>query len=380
MKYFPLVWAALWRKKVRTIFTFLSVVIAFVLFGILSGVSGGFAHVLDTARLDRLFTDPRFGTPLPLAYVDQIARVPGITVLAPRTGLVGYYKERKNGMGVVATDARFFAVRPEILASKKQIAAMTSLRTGAIIGSTVARQHGFKLGDKIPLISSLATKDGGTTWTFDVVAIVDDADHPDSSNWFVANYKYIDDRRVANPGTVDRILSRIKDPGQATQISRKIDALFANSPAPTRSGSEKSSTQSGLQSLGDINFFTHAIIGAVLFMLLFLTGNSMVQSVRERIPEFAVLKTIGFSDGGVLSLVLAEALLLCVLAGLTGLILVKAIMPLVAAHSSNIGQILLMPWSAFAQGFGFALATAFISALFPALEVRRLSVVDALRR
>ena len=380
MKYLPLVWAALWRRKVRTIFTFLSVVIAFILFGILSGVSGGFAHILDTARLDRLFTDPRFGTPLPLAYVDQIARIPGITVLAPRTGLVGYYKERKNGMGVVATDARFFAVRPEILASKKQIDAMTGLRTGAIIGSAVARKYGFKVGDKVPLISSLATKDGGTTWTFDIVAIVEDADNPNDSNWFIGNYKYVDDRRTANAGTTDRILSRIKDPGQATQVSRKIDALFANSPAPTRSGSEKSSAQSGLKSLGDIDFFTHAIIGAVLFMLLFLTGNSMMQSVRERIPEFAILKTIGFSDNGVLALVLAEALLLCLLAGLTGLVLVKAILPIVAAHSSNIGQILLMPWSAFVEGFAFALTTAFVSALFPALHVRRLSVVDALRR
>jgi putative ABC transport system permease protein len=379
MKYLPLVWAGLWRKKTRTILTFLSVVVAFILFGILAGVSGGFDHILATSRLDRLFADPRFGTPLPLTYQTQIQAVPGVKVVAPRMGMGGYYKDPKNRMGVIMTDARFFAVRPEIQAKQADIDAMVKDRQGAIVGTTLAKQYGWKVGDKIPLISNIATKDGSKAWTFDIIATVADANATDSE-WFIGNYRYLDDRRATGNGKSDRFLIIINDPQKATQVAQAIDNLFANSPFPTRSGSERANAESGLRSLGDINFFTHAVVGAVLFMLLFLTGNTMMQSVRERIPEFAVMKTVGFSDGAVLGLVLAEAVLLCLLAGVTGLVLVKAILPIVAAHSQNIAAILVLPWSSFGWGLFFALAMAGIAAYFPAVKVRRLSVVDALRR
>ncbi len=380
MKYLPLVWAGLWRKKTRTILTFLSVVVAFILFGILAGVSGGFDHILATSRLDRLFADPKFGTPVPLAYQTQIQAVSGVKIVAPRMGLGGYYKEPKNGMGVIMTDARFFAVRPEVLAKKADIDAMLGDRQGAIVGVSLAKQYGWKAGDKIPLISNIPTKDGSKVWTFDIIAVVDDANNPTQSFWFIGNYRYLDDRRAKGNGKSDRFLIIIKDPQRATQVAQAIDNLFLNSPYPTRSGSERTGAQANLRSLGDVNFFTHAVIGAVLFMLLFLTGNTMMQSVRERIPEFAVMKTVGFSDGAVLGLVLAEAVLLCLFAGLTGLLLVKAIMPLVAARSQNIASILLLPWSSFEFGLAAALVMAAIAAYFPAMKVRRLSVVDALRR
>jgi putative ABC transport system permease protein len=379
MKYLPLVWAGLWRKKTRTILTFLSVVVAFVLFGILSGVSGGFDHILATSRLDRLFADPKFGTPVPLAYQAQIQAVPGVKIVAPRMGMGGYYKDPKNRFGAIMTDARFFAVRPEIQARKSDIDAMVKDRQGAIVGTALARQYGWKVGDKIPIISNIPTKDGSTVWTFDIIATANDANQP-TSNWFIANYRYLDDRRAKGNGKSDRFLIIIDDPRKSTQVAQAIDAKFANSPFPTRSGSERASAESNLRSLGDINFFTRAVIGAVLFMLLFLTGNTMMQSVRERIPEFAVMKTVGFSDGAVLGLVLAETVLLCVLAGVTGLVLVKLVLPMVAAHSQNIAAILLMPWSSFAWGLFFALMMAGAAAFFPALKVRRLNVVDALRR
>jgi putative ABC transport system permease protein len=379
MKYWPLIWAGLGRRKLRTIATFLSVVVAFVLFGILSGVSGGFDHILSTSRLDRLFADSKFGQPMPITYQTQIAAIPGVKVVAPRTGLGGYYKDPKERMGVIMTDARFFQVRPEILAKKSDIDAMVKDRQGAIVGSATAKKYGWKVGDKIPLISNLPTKDGSKVWTFNITAIVDDANAPDS-NWFIGNYRYVDDRRASGNGKADRFLIIINDPAKSAKIAQTIDNLFLNSPFPTRSGSERANAEAGLRSLGDVNFFVHAVIGAVLFMLLFLTGNTMMQSVRERIPEFAVMKTLGFSDGAVLGLVLAESALLCLLAGITGLALVKAIMPVVAKHAQNIASILLMPWSSFAWGLAFALLMAAIAAFFPAQTVRRLPVVDALRR
>jgi putative ABC transport system permease protein len=378
MKYLPLVWAGLWRKPTRTIFTFLSIVVAFVLFGILSAIDGGLAHQLEVARLDRLLVDTRFGTNLPLAYLDQIARIPGVTVVAPRQILVGYYRDPKTPFGIIMTDRRFFSVRPELNATKEQIDTLLKTRTGALITVFSAKRFGWKVGDKVPVISNTIRKDGGHAWTFDIVGIIDDVDRPGKARYFISNYDYMDQERVTQKGTVDRIIVRIKDSARATQISRAIDRLFANSPAPTRTGSEKSERQSDIRSIGDIGFFTRAVVAAVLFMLLFLTGNTMMQSVRERVPEFAVLKTLGYSDNGVLALVLAESVVLCILAAVTGLIFARVGIPRIGDISPDMGQLLLMPWSALLTGLGFALAVSVISGGLPALRARRLSIIDSL--
>jgi putative ABC transport system permease protein len=378
MKYLPLVFAGLWRKPARTIFTFLSIVVAFILFGILAGLDSGFDHIRQVSRLDRLFVDPRFGGRIPLAYADQIARIPGVTVVAPRMGLPGYYQDKKESGGLIMSGSRFFAARTELTATKEQLAALDRNRTGAIITKFQAEKYGWKVGDRIPWISSVQTVDGGQTWTFEILAIVDDSDNPGVSAYFVGNYDYLDQRRVMDKGTVDRFLLRIKDPDQATQISRAIDRLFANSPQPTRTQSERNQAESSLASLGDVSFLTHTVIGAVLFMLLCVTGNTLMQSVRERTSEFGVLKTLGFSDGGVLALVVAEAMLLCGSAALAGLILINGLGPYYTKLLPGIAGLLLMTWPAFFEGLGFALFTALAASAFPAVRAGRLNIVDAL--
>jgi len=380
MKYLPLILAGLWRKPTRTIFTFLSIVVAFILFGILSAIDGGLAHQMETARLDRLFVDTKFGTNLPLTYLDRIAAVPGVTVVAPRQILVGYYQDPKTPFGIVMTDRRFFSVRPELDATKAQIDALLKTRTGALITVFSAKRFGWKVGQRVPIISNTVNKAGSHTWTFDIVGIIDDTDRPGKARYFISNYDYMDQDRVTQKGTVDRILVRIKEPNRATQISRAIDRMFANSAAPTRTASEKSARQSDIRSIGDIGFFTRAVVAAVLFMLLFLTGNTMMQSVRERLPEFAVLKTLGYSDGAVLALVLAESAILCLLAAIAGLVLAKFGIPHIGDISPDLGQLLLMPWSALLTGLGFALAVAFVAGMVPAWRAKRLSIIDALAR
>jgi len=377
MKYLPLVWAGLWRKRARTTFTLLSIMVAFILFGIFSGIDAGFAHALEVSRLDRLFVDERFGTPMPLSYAEEIARVPGVVLVAPRWGLEGYYQDPKNPMGVIATDERFFAMRPEITISKEQLRTLRQTRTGAVISVFLANKYGWKVGDKIPLQTSTVQADGNRAWTFDIVGIIDDVNNPGQNGWFIANYEYLDQGRITDKGTIDRYIIRIKDPSHAAQIGRQIDKLFANSAAPTRTGSEKSQAQSGLQSLGDINFLTNAVVGAVFFMLLFLTGNTMMQSIRERIAEFAVLKAVGFSDNAVLSLVMAEAVLLCVLAAVAGLLISKIVIPMVR-HMLDFGLLFQMPWTAMLRGFGVALLVALASGMLPAWRMQRLNIVDAL--
>jgi putative ABC transport system permease protein len=378
LKYLPLVWNGLWRRRARTIFTALSITVAFILFGTVSGIDAGFAHTLEVSRLDRLFTDSRFGAPMPLSYAEQIARVPGVSLVAPRSGLGGYFQDPKNSMFVLCADRRFFSLRPEIAISTPQLQMLLQTRTGGAVSVELARKYGWKIGDKVPLQTSTAQADGSKVWVFDIVAIVDDLNYPREGGWFIANYSYLDEGRVADKGTITRFLVRIKDPGRSTQIGRQIDKLFANSAAPTRTNSERSQTQSGLQFIGDVNFLTDAVLGAVFFMLLFLTGNTLMQSIRERIPEFAVLKAMGFSDSTVLFLVIAESVLLCSLAAATGLLASRLVIPAMPQALSDFVPLLQMPWSAMLRGFGLALIVALLSGLAPAWRVRQLNVVDAL--
>jgi putative ABC transport system permease protein len=378
MKYLPLVFAGLWRRPLRTVLTFASIIVAFMLFGILSGLDAGFDHALQVARLDRLFVDSRFAGLLPLADADEIARVPGVKMVAPRRGLLGYYQDPKNRIAVIMTDGRFLAVRPELTATGAQIRALEENRTGALVGDYFAAEYGWKVGDKVPLISTTPTSDGGRTWTFDIVGIISDTDTPGQARFFIANYNYLDQRLLKDKEMADRFLLIIKDPAQAVQTARAIDRHFANSANPTRTTTEKSASQSNLRSLGDISFMTHTVIGAVFFMLLFLTANTMMQSVRERIPEFAVLKTLGFSNIGVLALVVAEAVLLCLVAAVTGLLMIHLIGPAYSHVLPNLAGLFLLTWPSFFLGVGLALLTALAASIVPAWRVKTVNVVDAL--
>jgi putative ABC transport system permease protein len=379
MKYIPLILAGLWRKPARTILTFLSIVVAFVLFGVLASVKSSFTHQLEILRLDRLYVDNRFpGMMMPMAYKSRIESVPGVRAVIPVGNVGGYWKQQTNPFGVTMTTEDYVIARPEYTITRAQLRQLDRTRTGIIVSKALARRYGWKVGDRIPITSQTAQQDGSRVWTFDITAIADNSDNPDEAMFALGSYKYFDEARAADRGTVQRYIVRIPDERQAARVGRAIDNLFANSPQPTRTNSEKNSAQGGL-TLDEISFFTFAIIGAVLFMILFITGNTMMQSIRERVPEFAVLKTIGFSDESVLTLVLAEAVILCVTAGLVGLGLVKGVVPAIRDGLPNgIGTLLLLPWSAAAIGLGFALLMALISAFIPALRMKRLNVVDAL--
>ena len=380
MKYLPLVWNGLWHRPARTLFTVLSIAVSYVLFGILSGIDAGFAHTLEVSRLDRLFTDSRFGPPMPLTYADEIANVPGVSVVAPRSGLVGYFQDPKNFIYVLCADRRFFSLRPEITISPEQLQTLLRTRTGAVVSVELARKYGWKVGDKVPIQTKTVQADGNQVWTFDVLGVVDDLNYPGGGGWFLANYSYLDESRITEKGTITRFLVRIRDPERSGQIGRQIDKLFANSSVATRTSSERSGAQSGVQFFGDVNFLTRAVLGAVFFMQLFLSGNTMLQSVRERIPEFAVLKALGFSDNQVFSLVVAESVLLCLLAAAAGLLVSTLIIPLARDPLSDFVQLLQIPWTAMLRGLGFALIVALLSSLLPAFRMKRLSVVDALAK
>jgi len=376
MKYFPLLWAGLWRKRTRTIFTILSVVAAFLLYGLLQGVNGWLSNALEGANVDRLYTVSRisFIEPLPVSYTQQIETVPGVDKVAYFHWFGGYYQDAKNQVQSYAVDPRrWFAVFKEWKVPPDQLEAMTRTRNGAIVGRVTANRFGWKVGDRVPLRTSIWTrKDGSQSYDFDIVGIYD---APAQTNIFLLNYDFFDEARAFGNGQVGIFTFSIKDRTKSAQVAAAVDKLFRNSPHETKTQNEKEFAQAQIKQLGDIGFMVNAIVGAVMFTLLFLTGNTMMQSVRERIPELAVLKTVGFTDGMVTTLVLAESLLLCVIAAFIGLGLAALIFP---GMRAVVGGTVTLPLSVLGTGAIAAILLALISGLPPAWRANRLAVVDAL--
>src|SRR6202045_929832 len=384
MKYFPLIWATLWRKKTRTIFTLLSVIVAFLLFGVLETVDYAFAHPSGGATgADKLITTNKYSITLslPISDAQQIRAVPGVTEVSWISWFGAYYQESKNFVFAlpVDTDSYFNLHKGEFIVSDEQLQAYRSTRTGALINSELMKKFGWKVGDKVPLHSTIWTqkKDGSLDWTFDIVgsfSVKDPTQASAQASTLLFHYDLFDEGRSFGKGKVGWFEERVSDPSEASAISGRIDALFANSSDETKTQPANDFTMAFIKQFGDIGFVLRAILGAVFFALLFLTGNTMMQSVRERIPELAVLKTLGFGDGKVLMLVLAESLLLCMIAAIIGLVLSFAALPII---KEGLQGVELSP-RALIPGMAPAGLLAAIGGLPPALRAMRLNIVDAL--
>jgi putative ABC transport system permease protein len=384
MKYFPLVWATLWRKKTRTIFTLLSVVVAFLLFGMLETVAHAFEHPsTGITGADKLVTTNKYSITLALPFSDaqQIRSVPGVSEVTWMSWFGGYYQESKNFVFAlpIDTDSYFNLHKGEFIVDDGQLQAFRNTRTGALLNSALMKKFGWKVGDRVPLHSTIWTQksDGSLDWTFDVVgsfSVKDPTQASTQSLTLLFHYELFDEGRSFGKGNVSWFEERVSDPSQSLAISNRIDALFANSPNETKTQPANDFQMAFIKQFGDIGFVLRAILGAVFFTLLFLTGNTMMQSVRERIPELAVLKTLGFGDGKVLGLVLAESLLLCIMAAVIGLALSFATLPII---KQGLQGLELSP-RAFVPGIGAAVLLALIVGLPPALRAMRLNIVDAL--
>jgi putative ABC transport system permease protein len=384
VKYFPLIWATLWRKKTRTIFTLLSVIVAFLLFGMLETVDYAFAHPSSgITGADKLVTTNKYSITLalPISDAQQIRSVPGVAEVTWMSWFGGYYQESKNFVFAlpVDTDSYFNLHKGEFVVGAGEMQAFRNTRTGALLNAALMKKYGWKVGDKVPLHSTIWTQksDGSLDWTFDVVgsfSVKDPTQAGAQSSTLLFHYELFDEGRSFGKGSVSWFEERVGDPSQASAISNRVDALFANSPNETKTQPANDFQMAFIKQFGDIGFVLRAILAAVFFTLLFLTGNTMMQSVRERIPELAVLKTLGFGDGKVLGLVLAESLLLCVLAAVIGLGLSYAALPIIklALQGLQLSPRVLLP------GLGAAILLALIVGLPPALRAMRLNIVDAL--
>ncbi|MDZ3824771.1 MAG: ABC transporter permease [Pseudoxanthomonas sp.] len=381
MKYLHLVWSALLRRKTRTLFTLLSLTAAFLLLGLLQAMNSLVAGSADFLGADRLITQARisFTQPLPMRMLPQVESVPGVTRVAHSQFFGGVYQDQRQGFPqFVVGPQRLLDVYPEWILPEEQRLAFVSTADGAIVGARLAERFGWKLGDIVPLTSFIWTRaDGSRNWEWRIVGIFEGRDDEwrDRAQLMYLNYAQFDEARSPGArGLAGIFIVQVADPGMAEEVAAAVDARFENSPDETKTQAEAEFQLGFLRQFGDIGFIMNAISGAVFFTILILTGFTMSQAVRERIPELAVLKCLGFTDRAVLWLVLAEALLLCALGALAGMLLASAVTGALPPDFPPLRTDLRV-W-AFAGVSVLALAAAV--GLPPALRAMRLRIVDAL--
>jgi len=382
MKFLPLIWSNLRRKRVRTTFTLLSILVAFLMFGYLIAVSNAFDIGVQIAGVDRLVLTHKVSIilPLPFSYMDRIAQVPGVADVAHATWFGGIYQDPKNFFAQIAVDPeRYLRLYPEFLIPEDQKKAWFADRTGAICGKYLADRYHWKIGDRIPITAPWLKKDGGTSWEFTLDGIYTGATPTTDTTQFLFHYDYFYESRLRHDATVGWYIIRIAHPDQAPQIAEKIDALFANSDTETKTSTEKAFMQGFAKQVGDIGAIITAILTVVFFIILLVAGNTMMQSVRERITELAVLKTVGFPNGLILTLVLAESVLLAGMGGALGLGLAWLLISRGDPTGGALPIFVMPPWST-ALGVVFIIVLGLATGTLPALQAMRLRVVQALRR
>ena len=381
MKYFPLIWRNLLRRKVRTIFTLASVFIAFVLYSFLMVVQNAFSMGVEVAGVDRLVLLHKVSLIqlLPVSYADRIRATEGVTHVGHASWFGGMYQDKATQFAVMAIDPGYFQLYPEARIPEEQLHAWLADRQGAVVGRTTATRYGWKVGDKIPIQATIWLPKQGNTWFFNIDGIYDGDRGFDTSTFFF-HYEYLDENRRGAYGQVGWYVLRIDDPSHAADVAARLDAQFANSSAETKTSTEKAFLQGFVNQVGNIKAIIISILAAVLFTLFLLVlANTMAQSVRERTSELAVLKTLGFSNGLVLGLVLVESILMALLGGGLGLAITyfaveggsfnNALLPVFIMRSRDI-----------AIGIALCCALGVVAGAFPAMTAMRLRITDALRR
>ena len=383
MKFLHLIWCNLKRKKLRTSLTLLSIVVAFILFGFLSAIKQALIGGVEMAGADRLIVRHKVSIIqlLPESYKARMERIPGVALATHQTWFGGIYQDPKNFfMQNPVVPEEFLAMHPELVLSPEQKEAWLKTRTGAIVGRKTADRFHWKIGDKVPIQSTIwSTAAGNRTWEFDIVGIYDGEKKGTDTTPLFFRYDYFDEARGGTKGQVGWYTIRVKDPTQAAEVAKLVDEEFENSSAETKTEPEGAFVQAWASQIGNIVLIVAAILGAVFFTILLVTGNTMAQAVRERTGELGVLKAIGFTNTQIVGLVLAESCLLTVLGGTLGLGLAWLVISR-GDPTNGLLPMFFFPTRDLLIGLGLSVALGLVTGIFPALQAMRLRVADALRR
>ena len=381
MKFLPLVWRNLLRRKVRTTFTLLSIFVAFVLYAFLMTMRTAFSMGVEVAGADRLMMMHKVSLIqlLPISYMRQIASTPGVTLVSHNTWFGGTYQDNANQFAVMAVDPEpHLKLFPEFKVPPDQVKAWQADRQGVLVGRDVATRYGWKVGDRIPIKGTIWEPKQGSTWYFNIAGIYDGDETVDKTNFFF-RYDYLEENRRGAYGTVGWYTIRIDNPSRSAEIASTLDSAFANSPAETKTTTEKGFVEGFAKQIGDIGAIMIAILTAVLFNILLIAASTMAQSVRERTSELAVLKTLGFGDGLVLALVLAESLFLAVLGGGMGLAVAWVLVSQGGFNNAFL-PVFVLRGRDIAIGVALCGVLGALAGAMPAASAMRLRITDALRR
>jgi len=383
-RWLPLVWANLRRRKLRLVFTFISILLAFLMFGMLDALRTSLSQAVNLAGADRLMLQSKVNITVsnPRSHYEKVKAVPGVRAVAPFNWFGGVYKDSKQQIQVQATDPEeFMKVYPEVHLKPEELAAWKNDRQAIVIGQALADQYGWKIGDRIPLRSDIWRKlDGSDTWEFNIVGIYT----VEGSGWdkrsAMFQYDYFNESLQFGKDLVGWMVIKVANPDDSDKIASKIDTMFANSSNETKTATERVFIKQFLDQVGNIGLILVSVTTAVFFTMLLVTANTMAQSVRERTNEIGVLKTLGFSGESILGLVLLESLFLTFTGGLVGLGLAWFFAKGLGAAIKDYFPVFQIGANTFLVGAALMLAFGVLTGLWPALTAMRLKIVDALRR
>jgi putative ABC transport system permease protein len=387
MKFFPIVWRNLLRRKFRTVFTIGAIFFAFMLFGVLMAIRAAFSMGVDMAGQGRLMVIDKVSiiNPLPASYEPQIRTIDGVTDITHANWFGGYYQEVRNQFATFAVDPeswlRIYSREFELPEEQKK--AWFADRTGAIVGADTAKKYGFKVGQKVPLNGTIYRRPDGGPWEFTIDGIYDSRIKGSDKTNLIFHYQFLRETIPERSGLRDRYnwyVFTIADPDRAPQVAAKIDAQFANSPSETKTNTEKAFVSDWAKQIGDIGSIMMGIVGMAMFTILLVSGNTMAQAIRERTNELAVLKTLGFSEGRILWMVLMESVLIAVVGGGLGLLLSYVLITITGDPTHGMLPAFYFPTPSLVAGVGLVALLGIASGILPAWQASRLRIVDALRR
>jgi putative ABC transport system permease protein len=382
-KYLPLLASSLRRKRLRTFFTVASILVAFLLFGLAESMRFALQSGVEVAGADRLMTMHKvsFTQLLPSSYENRIKSIDGVVAITPQTWFGAWYQDERNQIPTFPSKPEnYLRIYPELELPEGQKQAWIADRAGILVGRSIADLFGWQVGDAVPLRSGIwRREDGSETWDVTVRAIYDIANGGDTRQ-IVMHQDYFEEAKQQGKGLIGWYVVKVEDIDRAQAIARQIDSMFANSPAETKTSSERAMAQSFVNQIGNIGAIISAVVAAVFFTMLLVTANTMAQSVRERTNELGVLKTLGFSNPGVLGMVLGESVLVTVLGGMTGMLLALWIGIQFEPVMNQYLPGFRVPPSAFVEAAVYMVALGVVAGAVPAWQAMRLRIVEALRR
>lgn len=384
MKYLRFVASNLKRNKTRLLFTFLSIMTAFLLFGLLSALKIAFSAGADIAGKDRLLTLHKvtFTQPLPISYGRQIENVDGVELVSHQTWFGGIYKDPRNQLPLFPVEPeKHLQIYPELKLLEGNLDDWVSNRQGLLVSKSLADRFAeeWKVGDRIPVQTSIwRKKDGTNTYDLDFVGIYQLGEDVDDGGMLM-HYKYFDESRAFGEGTVGWYVLKIANPDDSAQIAKEVDKLFENSSAETKTSTEEAFAKSFAGQIGDIGKIINAVVSAVFFTMLLVVANTMSQSIRERTSEIGVLKTLGFSDSKVMWMVILESLFITLISAAIGLLLAK----LFVDNADSVRKyfpIFYIQQKDLIVGLVIATVMGLIAGVLPAIQALKLKINDAMRK